>query len=218
MVALSSTSPSAVPAADPGVSDLPLPPLRLGCDICQIATIREMLQSDSGALERIFSAEERSYDMATAQPEQHLAGIFSAKEALAKATRIPGLLGRYYQQVTITHRDDGSPVLSVSVALAEVLSAAGIQIVDVSISHDGDYSVAMVLVAIVPESSVAAGQSRSATERTETGAHAGNDLRCYQCFLSVDCLAAQRVTDVLIPIIDGKGRKRYVCPPCLRGW
>lgn len=166
---------------------------RVGCDVCQIAPMEEMLRDGQGSLERLFSPEERQYALSQGRPAQHLAGVFAAKEALAKAVREPDLLGKYYQEVTVGHAEDGAPNLRFSERLAASFSEEGIRVADLSISHDGDYAVAAVLV-----------------ERGK--------LQCDQCLLTLSTLQEQGIADALIPIVTRDGQPRYRCPVCMRGW
>lgn len=167
--------------------------LQMGCDVCHIAAIEQMLKEGPAALERIFTPEERQYSASQMHPAQHLAGFFAAKEALAKAVREPSLLGKYYREVTVCHRENGMPGLRLSESLAKAFSDRGIRVADLSISHDGDYAVAAVLV-----------------EQKQ--------LRCGQCSMSLATLQEQGIADVLIQVTNKDGQNEYRCPVCIRGW
>lgn len=167
--------------------------LQMGFDVCRIGEIEQMLKDGPAALERIFAPEERQYSASQTHPAQHLAGIFAAKEALAKAVREPSLLGKYYREVTIGHQENGTPDLKLSESLAKAFSDRGIRVADFSISHDGDYAMAAVLVEQKP-------------------------LRCGQCSMSLAALQEQRIADVLIQVTNKDGRNEYRCPVCIRGW
>lgn len=170
--------------------------LKIGCDLCQVASLEQMLQEDPGSLERLFNDQERRYAMAQGRPAQHLAGIFAAKEALAKAIRKPELLGKYHQEVTVGHREDGTPVFFLSEKLRETFLSQGIRPCDLSISHDGDYAVAAVLVEL------------SQTDR----------LHCHRCLIPLKSLSEQGIADFLVLGSDPTGAPRYLCPVCVRGW
>lgn len=179
--------------------------LRLGCDLCHIGAIEEMLRGNERELARLFHHDEREEATRRPHPAQHLAGVFAAKEALAKAVGDPGLLGAYYQDVVVRHREDGAPSLHLSASLANTMAHAGLELVTVSISHDGEYAMATVLVAqnhgadVVPQRDPAA-------------------RRCAQCHLSLEHLCAQGIADVLVKAEGPDGGLRYLCPVCLRGW
>ena len=172
--------------------------LRIGCDLCEIDAMRQMLASPDGSLERLFDPEEQRYAMAHTQPAQHLAGIFAAKEALAKAIRTPGALGKYHRDVVVARLEDGSPFLRLSDALQATLLRLGVHVLDCSISHDGGYAMALVLV----EMTNGAPSARC----------------CEQCLLPLASLQAQGITDVLTRVEHADGTSRYLCPVCVRGW
>ena len=175
--------------------------LRLGCDLCQIGEMSHILEAGGAPLERLFSHGERTYALAQKRPEQHLAGFFAAKEALAKAIRDSSVLGNYHCEVTISHHEDGVPYLQVSDPLGEVLTRRRIEILDLSISHDGEYAIATVLV-------------QCEDETTETL----KSLQCYRCLITLDSLIEQRIADVLFAVRSSDGLTRYLCPACARGW
>ncbi len=107
-------------------------PLSLGCDIVSIRRFRDCLREGGQAfLDRIFLPSEQ----AVASVER-LAGLFAAKEAACKALSIPA--GRW-QQIWVTHEASGKP----KILLLEPVP--GMQDLSLSISHDGDYAVAMVV-------------------------------------------------------------------------
>ena len=195
-----------------------MPSLRLGCDLCQIVTIKQILSDDSGLLDRLFNPEERAYAMTQTQPEQHLAGAFAAKEALAKAVREPKLLGKYQKEVTVSHRDEGVPYLRPSDGLARVLAEKGINIVDLSISHDGDYAMAAVLVEVTDSSGSENEHDPNTKARESSRNTTAINLRCYRCLLTLKYLSDQRIADFLIKVEDKNGGARYLCPVCVRGW
>ena len=167
--------------------------LKIGCDICQVGALQQMLKEEPAAVERIFNPEERQYAQSQGRPAEHLAGIFAAKEALAKAVKEPALLGKYYREVTILHEENGTPFLRFSGRLSELFLSGGITVADLSISHDADYAVAAVVV-----------------ERRQ--------LRCDRCFVSLGGLEEQRAADGLIQIVNKEGAVGYRCPACFRGW
>lgn len=172
--------------------------------------MRQLLTQGPETLERLFAPEERAYALARKEPEQHLAGIFAAKEALAKAVRSPELLGTYGRAVTVGHREDGVAYLRLSHDIDRILAERGIRVADLSISHDGEYAMAAVLVEVT-ESPAATAPAGEDWAREEPAA-------CRRCLLSLDYLSAQGVTDFLVPVRLPQGGTGYVCPVCLRGW
>lgn len=167
--------------------------LQIGCDLCRIAQLESMLKEEPATLEKIFNPEEHREALAHKRPAQRLAGIFAAKEALAKAIRQPSLLGKYYREVTVSHQADGRPALQLSPRLTDLLSSQGIFWVDLSISHDGEYALAAVLV-----------------EKRK--------LQCDLCLLPLTVLMERGIADRLLQVVSGEGKVSYRCPVCFRGW
>lgn len=152
-----------------------------------------MLKEEPPALERLFNPEEHQYALSQSRPGEHLAAVFAAKEALGKAIRDPSLLGKYYREVTVFHQENGTPALRLSDRLTELFRTQGIFVTDLSISHDGDYAVAAVLI-----------------ERKK--------LQCDQCLISLAVLEERGVADRLLQVVAKNGQVSYRCPVCFRGW
>jgi len=102
-------------------------PVAVGIDIVYIPRFKTLA---AGTLEHIFLPTE----FKEAKPE-HLAGLMAAKEAFFKA------LGRKddWQAVWVEYTPSGKPELRSSLLNPD-------QQVEVSISHDGDYAIAQVIL------------------------------------------------------------------------
>ncbi len=88
---------------------------------------------------RLFTAAECAYCNAKARPAQHFAARFCAKEAFAKAVG----QSLSWQDVEIINNPAGAPVIKVYNEAARVLNGRKVK---VSLSHAGDYAVAIVLI------------------------------------------------------------------------
>lgn len=97
----------------------------LGIDLVHIPKFAEKIK-DQGLLKRLFTDEELREAEGSAET---LAGMFAAKEAYFKAVRHTP----EWHAVSIVHRDDGSPELRAHDSAS------------LSISHDGDYAIAIVI-------------------------------------------------------------------------
>lgn len=102
-----------------------------GIDLTRIHRLAA-LAANAGFLRRVFAPSE----LDDTRPE-HLAGIFAAKEAVFKALGQPPR----WQTVTIARGPRGRP----RVLLSQDLRDAGLQALDVSISHEGDYAIAVAV-------------------------------------------------------------------------
>lgn len=102
---------------------------RIGIDLAKISRFETKL----ALAKKILSPIEFAHYTAHPQPAQYLAGRFAAKEAFIKAYRIPPL-----------------PDLATIAVLADDQDIPYILFQDtryeVSISHDGEYAIAMVII------------------------------------------------------------------------
>lgn len=105
---------------------------KVGVDIVQISRFgRKFKENKKYFEEKVFLREE----LADSRTE-HLAGIFAAKEAVIKALSLG--VG-HWKEIAVSHKENGKPfILKVPEKFANLKS-------DLSISHDGDYAVAIVV-------------------------------------------------------------------------
>lgn len=102
----------------------------IGVDLVYIPEFKRRLER-SGGVEKIFTDLELSQN----QKAESFAGIFAAKEAFMKA------IGKKidWHEVWVEKKESGEPVI-ISLTLESGERAR------VSISHDGDYAIAIVLL------------------------------------------------------------------------
>ena len=112
----------------------------LGLDLCEIARM-EKLVSDDRFLNRFFSEEEIGYIRGKGKgAAQTMAGIFAAKEALAKALGTG--IAFELKEVSVIHDETGQPGYALSGRVAEL--AQGDRFL-LSISHDGGMAAAVCI-------------------------------------------------------------------------
>ncbi|MFP4482542.1 MAG: holo-ACP synthase [Thermovirgaceae bacterium] len=115
----------------------------VGIDLCNISRIAASLLRP-GFEERVFSEKERAYAKSRNNPSQHLAASFAAKEAFAKAGGWGiGKVG--LKNIWIERTTDG-PVLLWETPADILLEELGAQKAHVSLSHDGEYAIAVVIL------------------------------------------------------------------------
>lgn len=105
----------------------------IGCDIVKIDRFSKLVQ-DEKFLDKYFTTNEKNYIFSKVNPAQTLAGIFAAKEAVLKALKIGIGGGVNLSDIEILHENSGSPYALI-----------GNDKFEVSISHDGDYAMAVCL-------------------------------------------------------------------------
>ena len=109
---------------------------QIGIDLVDLARFESSLKRTSGLFtdREIQQGSNRNLSL-------HLAGRFAAKEALAKALGVPP--GLSWQEVEVLRLESGRPSFEFTGA---VLALVSDKIVKVSISHDGGFVIAMVII------------------------------------------------------------------------
>ena len=114
----------------------------IGIDLCEIARMEKLL-SDGRFLARFFSAEERSYIQGKGKTAaQSMAGIYAAKEALAKALGA-GIVSADLWAVEVTHDKYGAPAYELQGEYARLAEDKRISSFHLSITHDGGMAAAV---------------------------------------------------------------------------
>jgi len=107
--------------------------IQVGCDLVYIPKFIDSIERSGQAfLEKIFT----SHELAHVREYESLAGIFAVKEAFLKAS---GLKLGSWHAMEIFKLPSGKPALRLP-------DGSSYQSIDVSISHDGDYALAVVVI------------------------------------------------------------------------
>jgi holo-[acyl-carrier protein] synthase len=116
--------------------------MRIGVDLIEIERVRQALERYPGFRDRCFTAAEQEYCDSRANPAQHYAARFAAKEAVGKALG-SGVLFTW-REVEIRGRPKPGVALSGRTkAWADRLGAGAI---DLSMSHSRELATAICLV------------------------------------------------------------------------
>ena len=118
----------------------------IGVDLCTISRIAEAIKRPH-FVSRIYTPAEQEYlDARGALRGQSAAGLFAAKEAVAKALGTGFAHGVAPWLIEIGHDDFGAPVVHLHEGAKERLEQMGGKAVLVSISHEGDNAIAFALI------------------------------------------------------------------------
>jgi len=117
--------------------------ISVGTDVVSIARFKQAISRTDGFLTRVFTPAE--LHLADGQPRApiSLAGIFAAKESIAKALGAPE--GLSWQDCQIEYLASGKPTIKVTGRIAEIASSLGIKSWHLSISHDAELAIAFVV-------------------------------------------------------------------------
>ena len=118
--------------------------LRVGTNLVRVADIGQSIETFGDRyLTRVYTPDELSTCRAgEGWTVERLASRFAAKEAVTKVLR--PLDGLSYQSIEVTLDDHGAPTLLLHGAARQRAEALGLQETSVSMSHEGEYAVAIV--------------------------------------------------------------------------
>ena len=107
-----------------------------GIDIVKINRMENLI-NDENFLNKVFTSNEINY-LNKHKRWQTMAGMYAAKEAFSKA--ISQGLSYNYKNIEIIHLESGKPILNI------IKKDIDFKDIALSISHDGDYAVAIVTI------------------------------------------------------------------------
>jgi len=120
--------------------------LGIGTDLVAIPRVEEVLaRHRERFLDRVFTPAEQADCLGRARPAMHLAARLAAKEAAMKALGTGWGLGVRWQDVEVRSGTATPPTLRLAGSARAHAEARGIRQAMVSLSHDGDYAIAVVV-------------------------------------------------------------------------
>lgn len=122
----------------------------IGTDIMEIDRVKRALQRNPKILYRLFTEYEITYFQSRNMNIQHIAGGFSAKEAVVKALGT-GIRGFSWKDVEILRGSSGKPMVKLYNKAKEIAAKNKICTISVSISHSENYSMAVSIAELLPD-------------------------------------------------------------------
>lgn len=125
----------------------------IGIDLVKISRVQEMLSRwGDRFVNRVFTPSEIAY--AQNKKNQHIplqaasrfSARFAAKEAALKALGIGLQMGVYFREIEIIPDPFGKPVMIFSGKVQQIAREQRVSDIFVSLSHDGDYAIAQVIL------------------------------------------------------------------------
>jgi holo-[acyl-carrier protein] synthase len=121
----------------------------VGTDIVAVSRIGALVRDRGAAfLERWFTAREIDYCSGKAVPSRHFAARFAGKEAVAKALSVAWHGPLPWRSIEIANDPRGVPSVTLSGAILDAATMAGVGEIKVSLSHCDEYATAVALVAV----------------------------------------------------------------------
>ena len=122
----------------------------IGTDIIEIDRVKKAMQRTPAILNRLFTEYEIAYFISRNMNMQHIAGGFSAKEAVVKALGT-GIRGFSWKDVEILRGSSGKPMVKLYNKAKEIAANNKICTISISISHSENYSMAVAIAEILPD-------------------------------------------------------------------
>lgn len=121
-------------------------PLGVGIDLVYIPRVKKIVETyGERFLSKVFTPEEIQYAQNKKNSYQALASAFAVKEAFYKA--IGGYPGFRFQEISLLREETKrKPSLKLLGRAKEIFQKRGGQKIDLSISHDFDYTIAIVQI------------------------------------------------------------------------
>jgi holo-[acyl-carrier protein] synthase len=121
--------------------------ISIGIDIIEVRRVREVLARTPRFTERVFTSNERAYcDSRGAVAAQHYAARFAAKEAVLKALQTGWTGGIAWQDMEVSAREGGAPLLLFHGRVREIYEQSGATAAHLSISHTSEHAIAQVIL------------------------------------------------------------------------
>lgn len=123
-------------------------PLAVGLDLVEVARVRCLLQRHGErALRRLLTDDERTYCLAQALPERHVAARLAAKEAAYKALCQSETAARIvWREVEVGRENTGRPTLRFYGLARDTARRLNIVSTLLSLTHTADYAAAVVVL------------------------------------------------------------------------
>lgn len=116
-----------------------------GTDIIEIKRIEKALKSPR-FFDRVYTQSEKNYISSKKQQSQTAAGIFCAKEAVAKALGSGFSEGVTLLDIEVKHNNYGKPEIALYGKALEIFNQKCLKETGISISHCKEYAVAFCVM------------------------------------------------------------------------
>ena len=121
--------------------------ISIGVDIIEVRRVRETIERTPRFAERVFTEAERAYcESRGAVAAQHYAARFAAKEAALKALQTGWSGGISWQDIEVSAKKSGAPVISFHGRARELYEQSGATTAHLSIAHTTEHAIAEVLL------------------------------------------------------------------------
>jgi holo-[acyl-carrier protein] synthase len=118
--------------------------LGVGVDLTPVERMARAMANHPERLEaRLFTDAERAYCRRKAEPMQHFAARFAAKEAMLKSLGVPE--GLSWHELEVVSGSDGAPRIELHGRAARAAETVGVRRMHLSLTHAGGSAMAFVI-------------------------------------------------------------------------
>ncbi|MBM4403224.1 MAG: holo-ACP synthase [Candidatus Cloacimonetes bacterium] len=118
----------------------------IGTDIIAVKRIQNAFERNPAFGDKVFTPAEIAYCQSRAHPYQSFAARFAAKEAVMKACGTGWNADLTWQNIEVVSTENGAPSIRTYHQTAAYLEIHGIHRIHLSLSHDGEYATAFVVL------------------------------------------------------------------------
>jgi holo-[acyl-carrier protein] synthase len=118
----------------------------VGTDLAEVERIAEKIGKEAGFRELVFSQTEIIYCEAKRNKYEHYAARFAAKEAFFKAMGTGWRNGTAFNEIEITHDENGKPIISFLGNTAITMADLKLGSISVSLTHIKKMASAIVII------------------------------------------------------------------------
>ncbi len=124
-----------------------MPILGIGIDMVKVPRMEGIIERRGRPfLDRIFTEAEQRYCFQHRMAPLYFSGRFAAKEALLKAMGTGLGNGVSFREIETLRASTGKPSIQLSGRVRELADQKGVYSIFSSITHDGDYAIAQVVL------------------------------------------------------------------------
>lgn len=137
-----------------------------GIDVAEVARIEELMTSQPGLRERVFTPLELAYCDRRKRAGEHLAGRWAAKEAVLKSLGTGMGPRMEWTDIEVVNDRDGRPGVRLYGEVEAVARSLGMHHIDISLSHSGGLAVAHAVLVCLPSPPDMAPEPEASTRTT----------------------------------------------------
>jgi holo-[acyl-carrier protein] synthase len=124
--------------------------VRTGIDMADVARVEQLMTSQPGLQEQVFTARELAYCYRRRRTGEHLAGRWAAKEAVLKSLGTGMGPHMDWTEIEVVIDRAGRPRVRLYGEVEAVARSLGMHHIDISLSHSGGLAVAHAVLVCLP--------------------------------------------------------------------